>query len=138
MVIEINTKFPIEWNKTYYLVTNEKIEIYKKCDVCNDTGLTNIEDEKSYCPKCVVDFFGYNPDIIDIKIKNELLKFCLYNISIEENDIRLIFKDITNEHSYSFFTFYKEDFNTMINNDGYQLFDNYNDAVEKINELAKK
>ena len=52
MIIEIKAKFPIEWDREYYLVGSKEKSVFAPCVACNSKGKVEIKGELYKCPRC--------------------------------------------------------------------------------------
>jgi predicted RNA-binding Zn-ribbon protein involved in translation (DUF1610 family) len=107
MNIEINTPFPIEWDKTYYSVGESEKNVYAPCVTCDNTGKVTIKGEEYTCPNCHGNW--RNKEIISKKTVYSTEKYQLSGISIrnsinvrtntKEKDVTLYFSQINAESS---------------------------------------
>ena len=52
MIIEIKAKYPIEWNREYYLVGSKERSVFAPCVACDNKGKVEIKGEEYKCPRC--------------------------------------------------------------------------------------
>ena len=52
MIIEIKAKYPIEWNREYYLVGSKEKSVFAPCVACDNKGRVEIKGEEYKCPRC--------------------------------------------------------------------------------------
>ena len=52
MIIEIKAKYPIEWDKEYYLVGSKAKSVFAPCIACDNKGRVEIKGEEYKCPRC--------------------------------------------------------------------------------------
>ena len=53
MIIEVKAKYPIEWNREYYLVGSKEKSIFAPCIACDNKGKVEIKGEEYKCPRCL-------------------------------------------------------------------------------------
>jgi RecJ-like exonuclease len=103
MIIEINAKYPIEWDKTYYAIGYKEKNIYAPCEACDDTGKVMIKGEEYQCPKCKGNW--REKKIVSKTRVYHVEKYKLSEIEVTSDSngtgaIRLCFKQLTTDGRY--------------------------------------
>ena len=52
MTIEINAKYPIGWDREYYLVGSRERSVFAPCIACDNEGRVEVKGVEYKCPRC--------------------------------------------------------------------------------------
>ena len=52
MTLEIKAKYPIEWNRKYFLIGSKEKSVFAPCVACDNKGKIEIKGKEYTCPRC--------------------------------------------------------------------------------------
>ena len=129
MIIEVKAKYPIEWNREYYLVGSKEKSVFAPCIACDNKGRVVIKGEEYKCPRCQGNW--REKEIVSKihvfyieKYKLERIELYQHSINLNETEIRLRFKQSNAGEGYANNVSVRErDFETMAIEERYSYTD---------------
>ena len=134
VIIEIKAKYPIEWDREYYLVGSKEKNVFAPCVACDNKGKVEIKGEKYRCPRCHGNW--REKEVVSTTQVFHVEKYKLSQVEISRGGIRLRFEQSNNDsRSVKRITVRQYEFETMqIESCMKQryLIDDYKEAIRQV------